>query len=89
MERRTLISTKLTDYIYAALRAAHYEILEDGMFYGEIPACPGVLATGITLEACRTKLQEVLEDWIVFGLRMGHEISDVDGHSIAPAQSAA
>ena len=79
----------LTDYIYAALRKAHYELLEDGTFYGEIPPCPGVLATASTLEACRAELQEVLEDWIVLGLRMGHEIPDIDGHSISPTQSAA
>lgn len=27
----------LTDYIYVAMNRAKYEILEDGIFYGEIP----------------------------------------------------
>ncbi len=53
---------------------AHYELLQDGTFYAEIPPCPGVYATASSLEACRTELQEVLEGWIVLGLRMGHAI---------------
>jgi predicted RNase H-like HicB family nuclease len=46
----------LTDYIRAALNQAHYEILDDGTFYGEIPGLPGVLANAVTLEACRDEL---------------------------------
>ncbi len=67
----------LTKYIKAAMARARYELLEDGSFYGEIPACPGVYANARTLEACRTELQEVLEGWIVLGLRMGHEIPPI------------
>ncbi len=53
----------LTEYIRAAMRLAHYEILEDdGSFYGEIPGIPGVYANATTLEACRDELQEVLEE---------------------------
>ena len=67
----------LTQYIQAAMSEARYELLEDGIFYGEIPPCPGVYATANTLEACRTELQEVLEGWIVLGLRMGHTIPPI------------
>jgi len=75
----------LTAYIQAAMRHAHYEVIEDAKpYYGEIPACPGVWATGQTLEDCRQELQEVLEDWIVLGLRLGHPIPQIDGISIAP-----
>lgn len=63
----------LTNYIHAALRRATYEILPDGMFYGEIPGFQGVYASAKTLEECREQLQEVLEGWIVLGLRMGHQ----------------
>jgi predicted RNase H-like HicB family nuclease len=57
----------LTDYIQAAMRRAKYEILpDDNSYYGEIPGFQGVWANADTLEACRTELQEVLEDWILF-----------------------
>lgn len=54
----------LTRYIEAAMSHAHYEILEDGSYYGEISVCPGVWANESTLEECRNILQEVLEEWL-------------------------
>lgn len=79
----------LTDYIQAAMRHAHYEILEDGTYYGEIPDCPGVYASAETLEACREQLREVLEDWIVLGLRMGHTFPLIDGIALGVEAEAA
>jgi len=67
----------LTEYIQAAMRKAHYK-LEEGVFYGEIPGFQGVLSYGPTLEACREQLQEVLEDWILIGLRFGDPMPIVD-----------
>jgi predicted RNase H-like HicB family nuclease len=64
----------LTQYIQAAMRRAVYEILSDGTFYGEIPGFQGVYANAGTLEICREQLQEVLEGWIVLGLRLGHTL---------------
>jgi predicted RNase H-like HicB family nuclease len=64
----------LTNYIRAAMRHAHYELLEDETFYGEIPNFEGVFANAETLEDCREQLQEVLEGWIVLGLRLGHPL---------------
>ena len=70
----------LTRYIQAALRKAHYErIEEEGSFYGHIPECPGVWATGKTLEGCREELQETLENWVSLGLRLGHPIPEIEG----------
>jgi len=70
----------LTAYIAAALRRAHYELLpDDGTFYGAIPGLDGVWAQAPSLEECREELQEVLEEWIVLGLRMGHPIPSIDG----------
>lgn len=70
----------LTQYIQAALRHAKYEILPDEQtFYGSIPGFQGVWANADTLEACREELREVLEDWIVLGLRMQHTLPTVDG----------
>lgn len=74
----------LTDYIQAAMRRATYEILpDDNSYYGEIPGFQGVWANASTLEACRVELQEVLEDWIVLGLRLGHPLPVVDGLQLA------
>jgi predicted RNase H-like HicB family nuclease len=61
------------------MRQAHYEIIEDGTYYGEIEGLPGVYANAETLEDCRDLLQEVLEGWIVLGLRLGHQLPAVDG----------
>jgi predicted RNase H-like HicB family nuclease len=69
----------LTDYIQAAMRQATYEILEDGTFYAEIPGFQGVYANTDSLDACREELQEVLEGWIVLGLRLGHPLPVVNG----------
>ncbi|MFN8486364.1 MAG: type II toxin-antitoxin system HicB family antitoxin [Caldilineaceae bacterium] len=64
----------LTAYIDAAMHHAHYEILEDGLYYGEIENLRGVFASAETLEACRELLKDVLEGWIILGLRMGHAL---------------
>ena len=69
----------LTSYVKAAMHQARYEMLEDGTFYGEIPGFSGVFANEKTLEECREQLQEVLEDWILLGLRLGHRLPEVDG----------
>jgi predicted RNase H-like HicB family nuclease len=80
----------LTAYIQAAMRHAHYEILEDdGSFYGEIPDLQGVWANAPTLEECREELQSALEDWIALGLRLGHTLPIVDGLDINPVLEAA
>ncbi len=68
----------LTAYIQAAMRQATYEILEDGSFYGEIIGFQGVYANTHSLEICREELQDVLEGWIVLGLRLGHTLPVVD-----------
>ena len=74
----------LTNYITTAMHHAHFELMENGRFFGSIPPCPGVWAEGATLEACRDELQEVLEDWIVIRLRQGLEIPAVEGVNINP-----
>ncbi len=70
----------LTAYIEAAMRKASYEILPDGEgYFGKIDGLDGVWANAETLEACRDELLEVLEEWLLLGLKMGHEIPVVDG----------
>jgi predicted RNase H-like HicB family nuclease len=71
----------LTAYIQAAMRRAHYELLEDqpdDPYYGSIPGLQGVLAVGPTLEACREELQSALEEWILFGLQRRLPIPPLD-----------
>jgi predicted RNase H-like HicB family nuclease len=70
----------LTAYINAAMRIAHYELLDGGEGYiGKIPGLQGVWANSDTLEACRDELREVLEEWIILGLKMNHHIPVIDG----------
>ena len=65
----------LTAHINAAMRSAHYDILEGGEGYvDKIPGLQGVWANAGTLEACREALREVLEEWIILGLKMNHRI---------------
>ncbi len=61
------------------MRRATYEILEDGVFYGEIPGFQGVYADTDSLEECREQLQEVLEQWIVLGFQLKHPLPVLDG----------
>ena len=73
----------LTSYIRAAMRQARYEINEDdGSFYGEIPAIPGVWANGTTLEACREELEGVLEGWLLLSVADHSPIPEIDGKRV-------
>ena len=66
----------ISEYLNAAMRRAKYEIINDPEpYYGEIPDCPGVWATGTTLEDCRQDLQETLEGWLILSLQKGLPIA--------------
>ncbi len=69
----------LTNYIQAAMHQAHYELIEDGTFFATIPGLEGLWANAPTLEECRDELQSSLEDWLLLGLKLGHEMPIVDG----------
>jgi predicted RNase H-like HicB family nuclease len=61
----------ILQYVQAAMEKAGYEIINDAEpYYGEIPECQGVWATGKTLEECRRNLEEVLEGWLI--IRLSH-----------------
>ena len=47
-------------------------------YYGRIEGIQGVWANADTLEGCREELREVLEEWIILGLKMGHLIPIID-----------
>jgi predicted RNase H-like HicB family nuclease len=79
----------LTAYINAAMRKAHYEMLPDGEGYaGIVEGLQGVWAQADTLEACREELREVLEEWIVLGLKMGHPLPVIDGITLTVEEVA-
>jgi predicted RNase H-like HicB family nuclease len=60
----------ITRFINAAMKQTRVEILDDdGRFYGEIPSCQGVWATGKTKDECLGNLREVLEEWTILKLR--------------------
>lgn len=55
----------VSEYVYSAMAKARYQVLEDGSYYGDVFLCPGVWATGDTVEQCRDALQDVLVEWLV------------------------
>ena len=74
----------LTEYIQAAMRGAHYEMMEDKRFFATIPACAGLWADGDSLEGAREQLQDVLEDWILIKARHGDAFPVIAGVDINP-----
>ena len=79
----------LTKYIRAAMRKARYEMREAGAgFYGAIPDCPGVWATGGTLEECREELESALEDWILFRISRQLPLPVIDSLELAVREVA-
>lgn len=69
----------LTTYIQRAMAKAHYELMENGCYFGVIPGCDGLWAQAKTLEACRAELQSTLEDWLLLGLQLGHKLPVLGG----------
>jgi len=61
----------LTSFITAAMKQCKLEHFEDGTLYCEIPSCPGVWASGDSLEECIVDLRQTLEFWLLLKLRDG------------------
>jgi len=64
----------LTEYVEQAMACATYDKLEDGTFAGRVTLCKGVVALGVTLRECEDELRSTLEDWILVGLKLGHQL---------------
>ena len=64
----------LSDYVEMALAQAEYDKLDDETFAGRIPSCKGVVAFAKTLRECESELRSTLEDWVLVGLKLGHEL---------------
>jgi predicted RNase H-like HicB family nuclease len=58
-------------YVEQALKGAAYEKLEDGTYVAEVEGLRGVLGAGTSLEACRTNLAEVVEEWVLVRVSRG------------------
>jgi predicted RNase H-like HicB family nuclease len=69
----------LTDYVNQALAQAVYDKMEDNTFSGRIPCCVGVVAFGTTLNKCEAELRSTLEDWILVGLKLKHQLPVIGG----------
>jgi predicted RNase H-like HicB family nuclease len=79
----------LTEYIKAAMAHAAIEYLsDDGVYFGSIPGLDGVWADGPTADACRTTLQEALEEWLMVSLAKQLPIPPIDGHELAVTRVA-
>lgn len=71
----------LTGYVDQLMNQAVYDKLDDGTFSGRIPTCKGVISFGDTLRECDDELRSTLEDWVLVGLKLGHNlpvINDID-----------
>jgi predicted RNase H-like HicB family nuclease len=69
----------LLKFIQAAMRLAHYEMLNGEGIFGEIPGFDGVYAQAENLEDCREELASVLEEWIFVRISSGLPVPTVDG----------
>jgi predicted RNase H-like HicB family nuclease len=74
----------LTEYMDQAMRAAHYEVMETGRYFGSIPPCRGCWGEGATLEECRDELRGALERWILVGVRHGDTLPVIGGIDLNP-----
>lgn len=79
----------LTRYIQAVRCRAHYETIEDGTYYGEIPGFDGVYADADSLEACRTLLQEVPEGWLLVSFDQHISVAVIDGIDLTVSKDVA
>ena len=79
----------LIRYILGALRYAEYKKLDDGTWFAEIPGFEGVWANALTVEACRSELEEVLGEWLILKIRDRDTLPIVDGLEIVVEQAIA
>jgi len=69
----------IREYVERALRRAKYDRLEDGTYAAEVRGLRGVLAVGETLEECRDRIPEVVEEWVLVRVSRGMRVPPLDG----------
>ena len=72
----------ISRYVSCALGRAQYRLLDDGSFAATVRGLRGVIATGVTLEACRSDLTEVVEEWVLVRVARGLTVPALDGATI-------
>ena len=72
----------ITRYVARALGRAQYRLLDDGSFAATVRGLRGLIATGVTLEACRDELSEVVEEWVLVRVAKGLAIPSLDGATV-------
>ncbi len=77
----------LTKYIEAAMKRAHYEIMEDGDVFATIPGLKGLWASAPTKQECEVELRETLEGWLIVMLRRDQVLPPMGRVSLGPALS--
>lgn len=79
----------LINYIQAAMNQAIIEYdAGDGLWYGEIPACRGVIGVGETEAECRQDTQEALESWLVHRIHEHLSLPVIDGVDLSIKEPA-
>jgi predicted RNase H-like HicB family nuclease len=74
------------EYLAAALQHAHYELIEDGTYFGAIDELPGSWANASTLEECQQKMAVEAEEWILFAIVRHQDLPVIDGHKLVVAK---
>lgn len=64
----------ITKYIDEALARARYERLEDGPLCATVPGLRGVMALGRNVKECRSRLAEVVEEWVLVRVARGLDV---------------
>lgn len=70
-------------YVEQALQRAEYDKLDDGTYVAEVPGLEGVLATGASLEHCRSTLAEVVEEWVLIRIAQGLAVPPLGDVTVA------
>lgn len=70
------------EYLQAAPRHAHHELIEDGAYFGAIDELPGSWVNAPTLEECQQKMAVEAEEWLLFAIAMGDDLPEIDGHTL-------
>ena len=75
--------TTLSEYVEEALTLARYEFCEDTkQWCAYVDKLPGAWAQGITVEATRSELAEVIEGWVIVALQHNDRIPTINGIAV-------
>ncbi|MBU1089835.1 type II toxin-antitoxin system HicB family antitoxin [Patescibacteria group bacterium] len=74
---------RLQQFIENKLSKAHYEFDESvGQWAGWIEDVPGIYAQAKNIEMVRKELSEILEEWVLFGLRDNQKLKGFDLNAV-------